>query len=151
MAMDCFTNITVEDLLPHRGRMKLVDDIIELDEKRAVTRAVVTDQWPLFDKNGVNALVLIELAAQTAGLSNGLARINKYGKDADNRGWLAGIKECRLFVDFIPLGTEIITIAENDFEFGNYREISGSTRIDSKAIGNFRLQVVGVDDSGGAA
>ena len=146
--MDSFKNITVEDLLPHRGRMKLVDDIIELDERRAVTRAVVTDQWPLFDKNGVNALALVELAAQTAGLSNGLARINKRGKDADNRGWLAGIKESRLLVDFIPLGAEIITVAENCFEFGNYREISGSARIASKAVGHFRLQVVGADDSG---
>jgi len=148
MTMDSFTSISIEELLPHRGRMKLVDYIIELDERRAVTRAVVTDQWPLFDKNGVNALVLVELAAQTAGLSNGLARINKYGKDADNRGWLAGIKEIRLFVDFIPIGAEIITIAENSFEFGNYREISGSARIASKAAGNFRLQVVGADDAG---
>ena len=148
MLMNSYKNITVEDLLPHRGRMKLVDDIIELDEQRAVTRAVVTDQWPLFDKNGVNALVLVELAAQTAGLSNGLARINKYGKDTDNRGWLAGIKECRLFVDFITLGAEIITIVENDFEFGNYREISGFANIDSKIAGRFRLQVVGADDSG---
>jgi len=62
--------MSVEELLPHRGRMKLVDEIIEVDEERALTRSTVTDLWPFFDGKTVNALVLIELVAQTAGISN---------------------------------------------------------------------------------
>ena len=34
-------DISIEDLLPHRGRMKLVDEIVELDPEQAVTAATV--------------------------------------------------------------------------------------------------------------
>ena len=37
-------DINIEDLLPHRDRMLLIDEILEVDDKTAVTRATVTDQ-----------------------------------------------------------------------------------------------------------
>ena len=52
-------NFSLEDLLPHRDRMLLVDEILEVDDKMAVTRATVSDQWPLFDGQDVAPLVLI--------------------------------------------------------------------------------------------
>ncbi len=140
-------SITIEDLIPHRGRMKLVNRIIEIDENRAVTSAVVTEQWPLFNGIEVKPLVLVELAAQTAGLSNGLERIKLYGINADKRGWLAGIKRCELLSGNIPCGTEIITIAENIFAFENYRQVSGKTYIHSRLAGKCILQVVGADSA----
>ncbi len=39
-------NIDIEELIPHRGRMKLVDEIVEADDKLAVTLSRVTDRWP---------------------------------------------------------------------------------------------------------
>jgi len=137
--------IVIDDLLPHRGRMRLVDEIIEVDEKRAVTSSTVNEQWPFFDGKGVNALVLIELVAQTAGICNCWKGIKEQGDRFVRKGWLVGIKHSRFFVDTIPLNTRIITTAENQFSFENFREVSGTVTIDSNLVGEITLQLVQAD------
>ena len=137
--------MSVEELLPHRGRMKLVDEIIEVDEERALTRSTVTDLWPFFDGKTVNALVLIELVAQTAGISNSWGGIKKHGDKFERKGWLVGIKRSRLLIDAIPLNTRIITRCENQFKLENYREILGTARINSEVVAEARLQLLQPD------
>ena len=139
------TNISVEELLPHRGRMKLIDEIIELDEEKAVTRSTVTDLWPFFDGKTVNTLVLIELVAQTAGISNSWGGIKKHGDKFERKGWLVGIKRSRLLIDSIPLNTCIITRCENQFKLENYREILGTAWINSQVVAEVRLQLLQPD------
>lgn len=136
------TGITVEDLLPHRDRMKLVDEIIEVNENKAVTTATVTRQWPLFKDESVHALACIELVAQTAGISNCWEGIKKHGEHFINRGWLVGIKTAVFHIDAIPLDTRITTCSENQFEFKGYREILGTVAIASKVIAEVRLQLM---------
>jgi predicted hotdog family 3-hydroxylacyl-ACP dehydratase len=138
-------NIAIEDLLPHRGRMMLIDEIIEMDEEMAVTLSVVTDQWPLFDGKTVSPIILIELIAQTAGISNGLERIRKHGKDSEKKGWLVGIKKSRFFVDAIPLHTKIVTRSENKFKYDGFRELLGTAQIGQDIVCETILQVVQVD------
>ena len=139
------TGLTAEDLLPHRDRMKLVDEIVEVDEKRAITWATVTRQWPFFKDNTVHSLVCIELVAQTAGISNCWDGINKHGEHFVNRGWLVGIKEALFYLDSIPLGARITTRSENRFDFEGYIEIWGSVEIASKVIAEVRLQLMQSD------
>ena len=134
--------MSVEELLPHRGRMKLVDEIIEVDEERALTKSTVTDLWPFFDGKTVNALVLIELVAQTAGISNSWGGIKKHGDKFERKGWLVGIKRCRLLIDAVPLNTSIITRCENQFKLENYREILGTAWVDSDLVAEVRLQLL---------
>ena len=134
--------ITPEDLLPHRDRMKLVDEIIEVNEKRAVTFATVTDQWPLLKDETVHALVCIELVAQTAGISNCWNGIKKHGEHFVNRGWIVGIKKAVFYIDSIPLNTRITTRTENQFDFEGYIEILGTVEIASKVIAEVRLQLM---------
>ena len=82
------SDISIEDLLPHRDRMLLIDEILEVNHNMAVTSATVTERWPFFNGSGVAALVLIEVVAQTAGVNNGWVRIQKHGKDSEKRdGW----------------------------------------------------------------
>ena len=137
--------MAVEDFLPHRGRMKLVDEIIEVDEKRAVTRSRVTAEWPFFDGTAVSSLILIELVAQTAGICNCWSGIRMQGDQFVNKGWLVGIKHSRFFVDAIPLGTRITTSIENQFKLENFREIAGTAMIDSTLVGEITLQLVQAD------
>ena len=61
--------LTIEEILPHRGRMLLIEEVLVADGEKAVTRSTVSERWPLTDARGVDALVLIELAAQTAGIT----------------------------------------------------------------------------------
>lgn len=136
------TGISVEDLIPHRDRMKLVDEIIEVDENRAVTSATVTAQWPFLKDETVHPLVCIELVAQTAGVSNCWNGIKKHGEHFVNRGWIVGIKSAVFYIDSIPLNTPIITRADNQFEFKGYREILGTVEIGSKVAAEIRLQLM---------
>jgi predicted hotdog family 3-hydroxylacyl-ACP dehydratase len=145
--MNRFDN-NIEDLLPHRDRMLLIDEILEIDDKAAVTRATVTDQWPFFNGKTVDSLVLIELVAQTAGVSNGWFRINQRGKESEKKGWLVGIKQSILFIDAISLNQRIITRAENQFQYESYRHISGIARIDSEIVGEVTLQLIQTASAG---
>jgi predicted hotdog family 3-hydroxylacyl-ACP dehydratase len=135
----------VEDLLPHRGRMRLVDEIIEVDEEKAVTRSKVTSQWPFFDGKGVSPIVLIELVAQTAGICNCWNGIREQGDRFVKKGWLVGIKHSRFLVEDIPLDTLITTSTRNLFKIENFREVEGSASIGSKVAGEITLQLVQVD------
>jgi predicted hotdog family 3-hydroxylacyl-ACP dehydratase len=136
------SDIKIEDLLPHRDRMLLIDEILEVDHNMAVTCATVTDRWPFFNGSGVDPLVLIEVVAQTAGINNGWVRIQKHGKDSEKKGWLVGIKQSRFFVDTLALNDRIITHTENQFEYEGYRQIVGIARIGSKVVGEVALQVI---------
>ena len=141
-------DLNIEELLPHRDRMLLIDGIIELDNTSAVTRATVTDQWPFFDGKTVDSLILIELIAQTAGINNGWVRLKTHGQDSDKKGWLVGIKQSRFFVDAVFLNDLIITKAANQFEYENYRHIAGVTSIGSKIVGEVTLQLIQTESAG---
>ena len=136
------SDITPESVLPHRERMLLVDDILHVDDRSAVTRSTVTAKWPLFDGKEVQSLVLIELVAQTAGILNGWIRDQRHGAGADKKGWIVGVRQARLpLVAGIP-GTELITTAENRMAFEGFREIYGTVGIRKKTIAEITLQLL---------
>jgi predicted hotdog family 3-hydroxylacyl-ACP dehydratase len=134
--------LTIADLLPHRGRMKLVDEILQLDDEVAVTSATATRQWPLFDGSAISPLVLVELVAQTAGIKNGLDRMRRQGPEADKRGWLVGIKQARFAVDAIYPGDRIVTRAWNAYQRETYFNIEGEAARDAVVIGRVSLQAI---------
>jgi predicted hotdog family 3-hydroxylacyl-ACP dehydratase len=148
MAVDTKTgmDVSIEDLIPHRDRMKLIDDIVQVDDTSAVTESVVTPDWPLVEGDAVSPLILIELAAQTAGLSMGWEESIIKGKDIRGRlGWLVGVKEARFHVDGIPLNSRIRMRSLKDVDFENYHEIVGTAEVGEKVIGELRLQIVHPD------
>ena len=136
---------SIEDLLPHRNGMLLIEEILEGDQKAAVSRAVVNENWPLCDGLRVNSLVLIEVAAQTAGICAGLARIRERGLDSDKKSWLVGIKRSCFLVDALGLNDNIITCAENSYEYEGYRQIMSTARVGSKVVGEIELQAIQAD------
>jgi len=140
------TDIKVEGLIPHRGRMRLIDNIIAVDETTAVTESMVKQEWPLFENDCVSPLVLIELTAQTAGVSMGWEESVLKGKDIEGRlGWLVGVKEARFYLDRIPIHSRIRVRATRDFSFENYYEVVGTAEIGSQVAGEVRLQIVHPD------
>lgn len=64
-------DLTLEDLVPHRGTMLLLDSVLEVDRNHAMTLSTVKPSWPLLAEGGVAPLICVELAAQTAGVCNG--------------------------------------------------------------------------------
>jgi predicted hotdog family 3-hydroxylacyl-ACP dehydratase len=137
-----FNNPRITDLLPHRGRMLLIQEIVRVDRDTAVSRTVVDERWPLTGDNGASPLLIVELVAQTSGLSNGLDRLITEGQGTETKGWLVGIKRAEFYVDALPLGAVVETQAQNSFKFEGFREIEGSVMIDDEAVGRVTLQVV---------
>ncbi len=131
-----------ESILPHRGRMLLIESILELNEDGAATRAVVAPGWPFCDGSCVKAIVLIELVAQTAGIHNGWIRDKRHGPTADKKGWIVGIRQAALAVDTLPLHTELITRTENRMEFEGFRDIFGTVATESGTVAEITLQLL---------
>ena len=138
-------NYSIEDLLPHRNRMLLIQKILEGDPKAAVSSAVVMQNWPLCNGHIADPLVLIEVAAQTAGISAGLARIKTCKTDADKKSWLVGIKQACFHVDSLAVNDTIITRAENSYTYEGYRKIKSTSRIGPQVVGEIELQAIQAD------
>jgi len=138
-------DVRPETILPHRGRMLLIDEILELDDDGAATRSVVTERWPFFNGRDVNTIVLIELVAQTAGVHNGWIRDKLHGPAADKKGWIVGIRRARLMVNAIPLGTELITRAKNKMEFEGFRDIFGTVAMETQIVAEIAIQLLRSD------
>jgi predicted hotdog family 3-hydroxylacyl-ACP dehydratase len=134
-------DLTLADLLPHRDTMLLVDEVLEVDRHHAVTLSRAAAEWPMADEKGVSSLILVELAAQTAGVCNGWDRVQTKGLDSDPTGWLVGIKKADFFIDFLPIGGKIISRAENINIFENLREVSCEQHLDDNLIGRIVLQL----------
>jgi predicted hotdog family 3-hydroxylacyl-ACP dehydratase len=128
------TSVTPEDLLPHRGRMKLIDEIIEMDEKRAATSSTVTDRWPFFLWNCRPCVGLHRTGGPDGWHQQLLERHQKARGSFYQQGWLVGIKDAVFHIDSLPLNAHLATRTENCFEFEGYIEILGTVEIASQVI-----------------
>jgi predicted hotdog family 3-hydroxylacyl-ACP dehydratase len=122
--------------------MLLVGEILSLDDEQATTLSIAHRNWPLFKDGVINPLILVELVAQTAGVHNGLRRLNTRGEGSETRGWLVGVKKAVFYVNAIALGEPLTTTARNAFVFDNLREITGTASINGRLAAEVTLQVV---------
>lgn len=136
------TNVAIEQLIPHRDRMKLVDDIVDIRDDAAVTRATVSPRWPLIHKGRTSPVVLVELVAQTAAVCIGWKETRGGDSAADGRGVLVGIKSADFFTDHLTVGQVIRTEAVIGFTMEHYTEIRGTTTIDGAPAAEIILQVL---------
>jgi predicted hotdog family 3-hydroxylacyl-ACP dehydratase len=139
-------DIIPEQVIPHRGRMKLVDAVVDIEDGAAVTVSRVTDQWPLVEGDGVNPLVLIELAAQTSAITIGWPLLKAGGRAVQGRGLLVGIKSAVFDIQAIPMNSRITTRAVVNFKMDSYTEITGVSTLNGRRIGEVTLQTVRTDE-----
>jgi predicted hotdog family 3-hydroxylacyl-ACP dehydratase len=141
MTTPSFSDLTLEDLLPQRGDMLLIQEILEVDKTEARTLCRPKPSWPMADAGGVPPLILVELAAQTAGVCNGWDRIQTKGIDSEQMGWLVGIKKADFSIDHLPFGCDIISRARNTFRFDKLREVACKQHIGDRLISRITLQL----------
>lgn len=134
--------IEIESLVPHRGPMLLISEIISFDARSASTRSVVADHWPLVGQRGADVMVLIELVAQTAAVNNGWELLQREGPQADHRGWIVGIKSARFRVDALPIGTTVMVESFNQIEYDNFRVVRGTATIGGTVAAEVTLQLM---------
>ena len=129
----------IEALIPHRDRMKLINDVLYINADRAVTSSLVSDQWPLCHGSFVDPIVLVEIVAQTAGVHVSWKR--GIYKGVGGVGWLVGIKNADFFLDRIPLQTVLITTVKNLYSAENYNVLEGIVITGRELLGRIQIQV----------
>ncbi len=132
----------IERLIPHRDRMKLLDEVISADEEQATTESVVTEHWPLVENGFASPLVLIELVAQTSAVCIGWKETSTGEGLIEGKGWLVGIKRAAFHTDAIAAGTRIHTQTKIRFKIDNFTEIAGKSMAGHRCLGDIVLQVV---------
>jgi predicted hotdog family 3-hydroxylacyl-ACP dehydratase len=128
----------IETLIPHRDRMKLINEVLDVNANTAVTSALVTDRWPLCNESFVDPIVLIEIVAQTTAVYISWKRGNDKGV---GRGVLVGIKSADFFLDRIPLHTVLITTVKNLSGAHNYNVLEGTVTAGTDLLGRIQIQV----------
>ncbi len=135
------SGLSLEDLLPHRASMLLIGEILEVDSGHAVTLSRVAGTWPLTGRHGVSPLIMVELAAQTAGVCNGWDRIRTQGLDSDQMGWLVAVKRADFFIAHLPIGTPVTVRAENTLSFEKFREVTSRVYHEDRLLAEVVLQL----------
>lgn len=133
-------NIDIESLIPHRENIKIISGILEIKETTAISTAMVNSNWPSYDEDAVDSLVLIEAIAQTAAIVEGYKR-KQQGKDAV-KGWLVGIKNADFQTEKIPINTNLIIMIESKHSFDNYGVIEGVVKAGEIILASATLQAM---------
>lgn len=134
--------VDIEQLIPHRNRMKLISNIVQVSNDVAVTSSIVAETWPLCTGSSVNSIVLIEVVAQTAGVLSSW-------KKGENRptykiGWLTGIKSAEFFIDDVPLHAELITTVTTMYSLADYEALEGTVMMGTSLLCKVQLQILGI-------
>jgi predicted hotdog family 3-hydroxylacyl-ACP dehydratase len=137
-------NIDIESLIPHRDRIKLINEVLEITAETAVASARVKSTWPLCDGVAVNPLVLIEVVAQTAAVIDGSKR-KKQGRSG-GKGWLVGVKNAHFHIAAIPVGTELVARVSNSYSFDNYSVIQGVVQAGEEKLAEIVLQAIRMNE-----
>jgi len=133
-------DIDIESLIPHRKKIRIIDEVLDVQENSAVSSTVVNSDWPLFDGEAVNSLILIEAMAQTAALIEGVKR--KKRGDSGVKGWLVGIKSAEFMEETIPVNTHLVVRLESTNAFDNYGVVEGTVQSGEKILATATLQAL---------
>ncbi len=131
-------DIDIEALIPHRDGMRLITGVLDLDEERAVTSATTKETWPLFSEGSVDALVTVELVAQTAALLEGWKRLQS--KRSGVTGWLVGIKKAEFRSMRIPVNETLVTEVRRSYALEGYAVFTGTVSIGSEPVVTMEVQ-----------
>jgi predicted hotdog family 3-hydroxylacyl-ACP dehydratase len=118
--------IAVEKLIPHRLPMRLVEDIVTVDEASIETASVVREAWPTASHGCVRALVLVELIAQSAAVLQGWKE--RHEKKTAIGGLLVGIHHATLAQPTVPLGTRLLCSVRVSHGTTNYLAFEGEVK-----------------------
>ncbi|MCL2669111.1 MAG: hypothetical protein FWE89_00370 [Syntrophaceae bacterium] len=132
--------LPLEQMIPHRGRMRLIDRVLSLDDERSVTEAIPRPDWPLHSEGSVDCLVTIELVAQTAALLEGWKR-QRAGRGSAS-GYLVGIKSAKLLSPRLPVTFPLVTEVTRGYGLEGYAVFQGTVLSNGKVVAQVQVQTI---------
>lgn len=142
----------VDELIPHQGVMRLVDELVQHDEATAEVVARLTPDNAFADGEGrVPAWVGVELMAQSVAAWAG-ARAAERGEQQARGGYLLGCRSYDCERDRFPRDAElrihVREVLRQDNGFGSY---TGEIHVDGERMARGKLSVLEANEqeSGG--
>ncbi len=135
----------IEDFIPQRRPMLLVDEFVSSDWNETRVRTTVRDSWPLVENGKVDPVVLIEVVAQTAGVLAGWRKRDK--EKQGGRGWLVGVRRTDLTGVALEVGDVLDSYVKVSYELENYAVFQGRVELHGKEIARVEIQTFQPDDS----
>jgi|WetSurMetagenome_2_1015567.scaffolds.fasta_scaffold14612_3 predicted hotdog family 3-hydroxylacyl-ACP dehydratase len=132
-------NMDIESYMPHRGRMKLIEDILESDENNCKAIAVPKLTWPFQRREGIDPLVIIELIAQTTSAYVGWCRRNE--KKMGGAGFLVGIRSAEIGLTCLSLDSPVYISCKRMLDMDNYGVFEGRVFTNDTTYGTSVIQV----------
>jgi len=111
----------VEDLVPHRAPMILIDEVVAAEGVTLTARVRLTDSSPFMQSGQLPALITLEYMAQSIAAFAGM-KGRKKGEPV-KLGLLMSCREMTLAVDFLQAGDEltiVVTEVWSDDNLGNF-------------------------------
>ena len=118
--------IDIERLIPHRPPMRIVEEILTVNELAIETATTVRDTWPTAHDGEVRTLVLVELIAQTAAVLQGWKE--RHEQATGIGGLLVGIHHATPAQPTVPVGTRLVCSVRISHGATNYLAFEGEVR-----------------------
>ena len=149
--------LTPREYLPHEPPMVLIDEVIYVDDNKAVTRCYVNRNGvlsPFLNENGdLPAFFALEIFAQSVGVWNGY--MQKESKNKIKIGMLLGTRNFKIKSTFFKIGTGITTIVQQNMSDGTLANFEGKIFLNKKeqsmseeqdAFASGRINVISLSD-----
>lgn len=134
------TDINIQEYLPHREPLLMVDGIIELCKEKVITRfSIQADNIFLFN-NQLQESGLIENMAQTCASIVGQSFFDDQSNDTKVIGFITSIKKVNIF-SLPHLGQEIITKAKLVSQYENICNVSCETFCEDELLGTAEINL----------
>lgn len=136
--MQTFKIPNVDELIPHRQTMKLLDEILEIDNVHVKAKTKVLASWPNCINGQVSSIIFVELVAQGAAAVAGWLESPR----GDPRpGLLVGIKKAEFYSHEIRVGLNLLIEVEMLHTAQNYGVFHGTVLDNQESLAIVEVQV----------
>ena len=122
--------------MPHRGRMRMVERALSMEDGRGVLEARVRETWPLCDGERVPSLVVIDVVAQGAAVYASWER--QLEQRPGGRGFIVGVRKTDWSAPSIPVGAVLQVEIVREVIMDNYAAFIGEV---TTAEGDYKARV----------
>lgn len=130
----------VEDYLPHRPPMLLIDEIVDTTVTGVVCRTTIRPDCVFATDGIVHPTAMIEIVAQACAICAGT---QTRGGNAPRAGMLVACKEASFAVDSFAVGDELTIVVEKLVDQPPMTAFAGTVVRDGASCVTMQLSVVG--------
>lgn len=134
----------LESILPHKGKMFLIDEIVDYDTKKwtVTSKTLISKDFMFFDEkiNAVPNYAVFELVAQSISALTGIHA--KENNLPINMGMILSVANTEFENSFINEGQNVLVKAKRESEVDNVYNFSSEVFVDEKFFGNVNLTVM---------